>query len=110
MRIEYLEPYSIRSTNKKRTSLTFDPSSFCDPYRIQTCNLLIRSQMLYSVELRGRFSDRLRSDIHLCIFLFYEVHLLLFDPCLLTGEVSQIENSCPAYLTDFVQFDRIDER
>ncbi len=24
---------------------------FCDAYRIQTCNLLIRSQMLYSVEL-----------------------------------------------------------
>ena len=27
---------------------------FCDSYRIQTCNLLIRSQMLYSVELRSR--------------------------------------------------------
>ena len=26
----------------------------CDPDRIQTCNLLIRSQMLYSVKLRGR--------------------------------------------------------
>ena len=26
----------------------------CDPCRIQTCNLLIRSQILYSVELRGR--------------------------------------------------------
>ena len=25
----------------------------CDPDRIQTCNLLIRSQMLYSVKLRG---------------------------------------------------------
>ncbi len=24
-----------------------------DPYRIQTCNLLIRSQILYSVELTG---------------------------------------------------------
>ena len=28
-------------------------SSFCDSGRIQTCNLLIRSQMLYSVELRS---------------------------------------------------------
>ena len=28
---------------------------FCDSCRIQTCNLLIRSQMLYSVELRSRF-------------------------------------------------------
>ena len=25
----------------------------CDSYRIQTCNLLIRSQMLYSIELRN---------------------------------------------------------
>ena len=29
MKIEYLEPDSIRSTNKKRASLTFDPPSFC---------------------------------------------------------------------------------
>ena len=28
-------------------------SFFCDSDRIQTCNLLIRSQMLYSVELRN---------------------------------------------------------
>ena len=28
-------------------------SFWCDPYRIQTCNLLIRSQILYSVELMG---------------------------------------------------------
>ena len=27
---------------------------FCDPERIQTFNLLIRSQVLYSIELRGR--------------------------------------------------------
>ena len=27
---------------------------YCDSYRIQTCNLLIRSQMLYSVELRSQ--------------------------------------------------------
>ena len=27
----------------------------CDPVRIQTWNLLIRSQMLYSIELQGRF-------------------------------------------------------
>ncbi len=26
-----------------------------DPDRIQTCNLLIRSQMLYSVKLRGQY-------------------------------------------------------
>ena len=27
---------------------------FCDRDRIQTCNRLIRSQLLYSVELRGQ--------------------------------------------------------
>ena len=30
-----------------------------DSDRIQTCNLLIRSQMLYSVELRSRFAAKL---------------------------------------------------
>ena len=29
---------------------------FCDRDRIQTCNRLIRSQLLYSVELRGHVS------------------------------------------------------
>ncbi len=38
--------------NKKRM-LHEVISSFCDSGRIQTCNLLIRSQMLYSVELRS---------------------------------------------------------
>ena len=28
---------------------------FCDRDRIQTCNRLIRSQLLYSVELRGQW-------------------------------------------------------
>jgi|WetSurSiteA1Bulk_404760.scaffolds.fasta_scaffold00128_18 hypothetical protein len=27
--------------------------TICDPDRTQTCNLLIRSQMLYSIKLRG---------------------------------------------------------
>ena len=30
--------------------------AFCDSDRIQTCNLLIRSQMLYSVELQSRIA------------------------------------------------------
>ncbi len=38
---------------KKDGSFNFH---LCDPDRIQTCNLLIRSQMLYSVELRDRVS------------------------------------------------------
>ena len=32
--------------------LSFDTSPFRDRDRIQTCNRLIRSQLLYSVELR----------------------------------------------------------
>ena len=44
----------------------------CDSYRIQTCNLLIRSQMLYSVELRSRlffFCDaKLGTFLILCKF------------------------------------------
>ena len=44
------------SINKKR-GLYFRKILFryvCDSGRIQTCNLLIRSQMLYSVELRSQ--------------------------------------------------------
>ena len=42
-----------RMIEKSLTSQSF--FSCGDPYRIQTCNLLIRSQMLYSVELRGQY-------------------------------------------------------
>ena len=42
--------------HKKRSSQEL----LCDLDRIQTCNLLIRSQMLYSVELRGRCRQRFR--------------------------------------------------
>lgn len=38
---------------KKPPDWTAFKMTFSDPDRIQTCNLLIRSQMLYSVELRG---------------------------------------------------------
>ena len=38
---------------KTKKGIKFDSLDFCDSYRIQTCNLLIRSQMLYSVELRS---------------------------------------------------------
>ena len=39
---------------KTKKGIKFDSLDFCDSYRIQTCNLLIRSQMLYSVELRSQ--------------------------------------------------------
>ena len=44
-------PRHIKKTSKSELcSLLI----FCDSDRIQTCNLLIRSQMLYSVELRSQ--------------------------------------------------------
>ena len=41
----------------KSQPIEFQPIGFLssDPYRIQTCNLLIRSQTLYSIELRDHF-------------------------------------------------------
>ena len=47
---------------EKRNRLKFKRLRFfeSDSYRIQTCNLLIRSQMLYSVELRSRNPGRAR--------------------------------------------------
>ena len=50
----------------------------CDSYRIQTCNLLIRSQMLYSVELRSRpIWDCVCKGTH--FFLIYKFFLIFFD-------------------------------
>ena len=37
----------------KKGFSSLKPFPVCDPVRIQTWNLLIRSQMLYSIELRG---------------------------------------------------------
>ena len=47
-----------------------------DPYRIQTCNLLIRSQTLYSVELRDHFS--VFALQRYCLFLNWQAFLKLF--------------------------------
>ena len=43
------------NNGQKKDLANFFARSFCDSDRIQTCNLLIRSQMLYSVELRSHF-------------------------------------------------------
>ena len=42
----------------EETGMWLPPLS--DSYRIQTCNLLIRSQMLYSVELRDLHLNRVQ--------------------------------------------------
>ena len=42
------------SREKTKKHLLKRKDAHCDSDRIQTCNLLIRSQMLYSVELRSQ--------------------------------------------------------
>ncbi len=45
--------------NSTKKSPTINCRGFCDRDRIQTCNRLIRSQLLYSVELRDLFNYEL---------------------------------------------------
>ena len=52
-------PYKGKSLENKKKEHSFE-YSFCDSDRIQTCNLLIRSQVLYSVELRNHYYGRNR--------------------------------------------------
>ena len=90
---------------EKRNRLKFKRLRFfkSDSYRTQTCNLLIRSQMLYSIELRSRVFLEL-------FFLFYDAALGLFDAGLLALEVAEVEDAGPADLTDLVDLDAVDER
>ena len=53
----YISLYKITLYQYKKKSSLQDNCKLpfsCDSCRIQTCNLLIRSQMLYSVELRSQ--------------------------------------------------------
>ena len=54
--ILFLKKYQHIHHDTKKTSQSELCSllMLCDSDRIQTCNLLIRSQMLYSVELRSQ--------------------------------------------------------
>ena len=78
-----------------------------DSGRAQTCNLLIRSQMLYSIELRSQFKAYGLFSVGL---LFCTSEALLLDTSLLTGQVAEIEDSCPSYLTCLVKGYLLDER
>ena len=49
------EKKPAKNGDKKNGSRKLLCEILCDSDRIQTCNLLIRSQMLYSVELRSHF-------------------------------------------------------
>ena len=68
-----------------------------DSYRIQTCNLLIRSQMLYSVELRSQYVKQ-------CLFGSC-CHLLLFDAGFLSCQAAEVEDTCATYFTILVNLD-----
>ena len=49
--------YGRTAENKKRPVEKQVAALFCDADRTQTCNLLIRSQMLYSIKLRCRIAN-----------------------------------------------------
>ncbi len=91
---ELASPFILKSPRKLSFARTF---SHRDPHRIQTCNLLIRSQMLYSVELAGL--------VMMLFFVLYKSELLFLDASLLSGEFAEVENACTANLADLVNFD-----
>ena len=76
---EYLASKKATNNTKKETQPTDFSAialSSCDPYRIQTCNLLIRSQTLYSIELRDHFSFLALQSY--CHFLNWQAFLRIF--------------------------------
>ena len=88
---------------RKTASEAFQMRFLSDSHRTQTCNLLIRSQMLYSIELGSRN-----------IFLFLGGFGLLgvvalLDAGLLAGEIAEVEYASPADLTILVDSDAVDE-
>ena len=76
----------------------------CDPYRIQTCNLLIRSQILYSVELMGRFaSANVRTFFLLAIFpstFLYHLTQYRQKAHLAHIDLKDIKKSAPRYVPE----------
>ena len=96
---------TARHHKKKSGTEVLDFQCFGDSHGIQTHNLLIRSQMLYSVELGSQVGERL-----LCCGSGDGGSLLLLDPGFLAGQASQVEDTCATHLTDLVEFNRVDER
>ena len=74
-----------------------------DSHRTQTCNLLIRSQMLYSIELGSRNVMLFSSGFDLLAVSAF------LDAGLLAGEVAQIEDAGPADFAILVDSDAVDE-
>ena len=84
---------------------------FSDSRGIQTHNLLIRSQVLYSVELGSQYVKPVRRGLFGCGdgLLYRSGKLLLLDACLLAGEVAEVEDARAADLTDLVDLNGLDE-
>ena len=82
---------------------------FSDSYRTQTCNLLIRSQMLYSIELRSHYAG-MNPAVVLFGGGFLYVPLRFLDTGFLAGEVAEVEDACPADFTNLVDFNLVNER
>ena len=75
---------------------------FSDSNRTQTCNLLIRSQMLYSIELW--------SQMPCGLFVFSSFVDSFLDAGLLTGQIAELEDTCATHFTVLVHFDAVNER
>ena len=74
----------------------------CDPDRIQTCNLLIRSQMLYSVEPRGLSlncdAKEIKADGYKHVSTGYLFHLILFCQRMRSAERTNASSAKMAFL------------
>ena len=97
-----------RTTTKNAATFVAasSPDVLCtgDSCGIQTHNLLIRSQMLYSVELRSLYV--LLGSGSRCL----SIELLLLDTGLLACQSTEVEDTCASYLAVLVDFDVLDER
>ena len=96
----------IRKTASEILQMRF----LSDSNRTQTCNLLIRSQMLYSIELWSQYVTGPEPGVVLFGGGFLDDALGLFDASLLAGELAEIEDACAADLTNFVDLDLVNER
>ena len=65
--------------------------------------------MLYSIELWSHFGAGIAATFLFFSFSFANV-LSLLDTCLLTGEVTEIEDASPTDFTVLVHFDAVNER
>ena len=79
-----------------------------DSHGIQTHNLLIRSQMLYSVEL-GSQVEQLRGLLgDGDLYFGGGAAFFLLDAGLLAGEAAEVIDPCATDFTDLVEFNRVD--